>query len=268
MTENGAKERTPRIGVYLCHCGSNIAGMVNIPEVSEFATELDNVTLVRDYRFMCSEPGQELIAKDINEQGLERVVVAACSPLMHEKTFREAVEEADLNRYLMQMANVREHCSWVTADGSYATEKAKALVAAAVGKAVWLEPLEPGIQAALTIAEAGKKVYLVERSPTLGGHMSHFDKTFPTLDCAACILTPKMVAVGKHPNVELLTWSEIEEVSGYIGNFTIKIRKKQRFVDMDRCNGCGDCWEECPSTTSPRKRRITIEGRLINERVL
>ncbi|MBW2559161.1 MAG: CoB--CoM heterodisulfide reductase iron-sulfur subunit A family protein [Deltaproteobacteria bacterium] len=285
MTENGTNEKTPRIGVYLCHCGSNIAGMVNIPEVAEFAKELDDVALVRDYRFMCSEPGQELIAKDIREQGLERVVVAACSPLMHEKTFREAVETADLNRYLMQMANVREHCSWVTADGSYATEKAKALVAAAVGKAVWLEPLEPkkvpihpdtlivgggiaGIQAALTIAEAGKKVYLVERSPALGGHMSHFDKTFPTLDCAACILTPKMVAVGKHPNVELLTWSEIEEVSGYIGNFTVKIRKKQRFVDEDRCNGCGDCWEECPSTTLPRKRRITIEGRLINERVL
>ena len=278
-------KKSPRIGVYLCHCGSNIAGMVNIPDVARYSGEMDNVALVRDYRFMCSEPGQELIKQDIIEQGLDRVVVAACSPLMHEKTFREACESAGLNRYLLEMANVREHCAWVTAKGNLATEKAKALVNAAVAKAVWLEPLETktvpvnpdtvvigggiaGIQAALNIAESGKKVYLVERSPSLGGYMSHFDKTFPTLDCAACILTPKMVTVGKHPNIELMTMSEVEDVSGYIGNFKVKIRKNPRYVHMDKCTGCGKCWEECPSSTSPRNRRVRIGDKVINERQL
>jgi heterodisulfide reductase subunit A len=284
MTDNKDR-KSPRIGVYLCHCGSNIAGMVNIPDVAKYAEEIDDVVLVRDYRFMCSEPGQELIKQDIVEEKLDRVVVAACSPLMHEKTFREACEGAGLNRYLLEMANVREHCSWVTAKGNLATIKAKALVNAAVAKAVWLEPLETkkvpvhpdtviigggiaGIQAALNIAESGKKVYLIERTPSIGGYMSHFDKTFPTLDCAACILTPKMVAVGKHPNIELLTMSEIEDVSGYIGNFKVKIRKNPRYVDMDKCTGCGKCWEECPSSTSPRNRRVIIGDKVINERKL
>jgi len=279
------KKESPRIGVYLCHCGSNIAGMVNIPEVARYSEGLGDVVLVRDYRFMCSEPGQELIKQDIIESKLDRVVVAACSPLMHEKTFREACEAAGLNRYLFEMANVREHCAWVTLQGDRATEKAKALVSAAVAKAVYLEPLETkkvpvnpdtivvgggiaGIQAALNIAESGKKVYLVERSPTIGGYMSHFDKTFPTLDCSACILTPKMVAVGKHPTIELLTMSEIEDVSGYIGNFTVKIRKNPRYVRLERCNGCGKCWEECPSSTSPRSRRVTIGDKVINEKQL
>jgi heterodisulfide reductase subunit A len=284
MTDNKDR-KSPRIGVYLCHCGSNIAGMVNIPDVAKYAEEIDVVVLVRDYRFMCSEPGQELIKQDIVEEKLDRVVVAACSPLMHEKTFREACEGAGLNRYLLEMANVREHCSWVTAKGNLATIKAKALVNAAVAKAVWLEPLETkkvpvhpdtviigggiaGIQAALNIAESGEKVYLIERTPSIGGYMSHFDKTFPTLDCAACILTPKMVAVGKHPNIELLTMSEIEDVSGYIGNFKVKIRKNPRYVDMDKCTGCGKCWEECPSSTSPRNRRVIIGDKVINERKL
>ncbi len=277
------KKESPRIGVYLCHCGSNIAGMVNIPDVSRYSAEMENVALVRDYRFMCSEPGQDLIKKDIIDAKLDRVVVAACSPLMHEKTFREACEAAGLNRYLLEMANVREHCAWVTVQGNLATEKAKALVSAAVAKAVWLEPLETktvpvnpdtvvigagiaGIQAALNIAESGKKVYLVERSPSIGGYMSHFDKTFPTLDCAACILTPKMVTVGKHPNIELMTLSEVEDVSGYIGNFKVKIRKNPRYVNLDKCTGCGKCWEECPSSTSPRNRRIRIGDKVINER--
>jgi len=274
-----------RIGVYLCHCGSNIAGMVDISEVARFAEQLENVAFVRDYRFMCSEPGQELIKKDIKESEIDRVVVAACSPLMHEKTFREACEEAGLNPYLLQIANVREHCSWVTERGPDATEKAKMLVSAAVAKATYLEPLErrkvpvhpdtlivgggiAGIQAALNLAEAGKKVYLVEKTPSIGGHMSDFDKTFPTLDCAACILTPKMVAVGKHANVELLTWAEVVGVSGYIGNFKVKIRKKARYVDLTKCNGCGECWGECPSTTVPRKRRVRIENRIIREKTL
>lgn len=285
MIKKRNDEISPRVGVYLCHCGSNIAGMVNIPDVAQRVGELKDVVLVRDYRFMCSEPGQELIRKDIVGYGLNRIVVAACSPLMHEKTFREACEAAGLNRYLLQMANVREHCSWVTKEGPRATEKARALVTAAVARAIYLEPLETekvpihpdtlivgagiaGIQAALNLAEAGKKVYLVERTPSIGGHMSHFDKTFPTLDCAACILTPKMVAVGRHSNVELLTWSEIEDMSGYVGNFKVKIKKKARYVDLDKCNGCGECWEACPRITSPRKRRILIEGRLINEKVL
>jgi heterodisulfide reductase subunit A len=273
-----------RIGVYLCHCGSNIAGMIDIADVARSAEQFGNVVFVKDYRFMCSEPGQELIKRDISESKIDRVVVAACSPLMHEKTFREACEEAGLNPYLLQIANVREHCSWVTGPGPAATEKAKALVSAAVAKARYLEPIErrtvpvhpdtvvigggiAGIQAALNLAEAGKKVYLVERTPSIGGHMSHFDKTFPTLDCAACILTPKMVAVGKHRNVELLTYAEVVGVSGYIGNFKVKIRKKARYVDIEKCNGCGECWGECPSTTVPGKRRIVIENRIIRERV-
>jgi heterodisulfide reductase subunit A len=284
MTDK-AKKESPRIGVYLCHCGSNIAGMVDISEVARHSEGLGNVALVRDYRFMCSEPGQELIKQDIVESGLDRVVVAACSPLMHEPTFRSACEAAGLNRYLLEMANVREHCAWVTSRGDMATDKAKALVSAAVAKAVYLEPLETkkvpvnpvtvivgggiaGIQAALNIAESGKKVYLVERSPTIGGYMSHFDKTFPTLDCSACILTPKMVAAGKHPNIELMTMSEIEDVSGYVGNFTVKIRKNPRYVHLDRCTGCGRCWEECPSSTSPRNRRVRIGNKVINEKQL
>ncbi len=285
MIDDTKNKETLRIGVYLCHCGSNIAGMVDINKVARHSEGLGNVALVRDYRFMCSEPGQELIKQDIIESKLDRVVVAACSPLMHEQTFREACEEAGLNRYLFEMANVREHCAWVTRQGDRATEKAKALVSAAVAKAVYLEPLETkrvpvnpntvvvgggiaGIQAALNIAESGKKVYLVERSPTIGGYMSHFDKTFPTLDCSACILTPKMVAVGKHPNIELLTMSEIDDVSGYVGNFKVRIRKNPRYVRLDRCTGCGKCWEECPSSTSPSDRRVKIGDKVINEKQL
>jgi heterodisulfide reductase subunit A len=285
MKKPAEKTDSPRIGVYLCHCGSNIAGMINIPEVARYCKELENVVLVRDYRFMCSEPGQTLIKQDIIDSELNRVVVAACSPLMHEKTFREACESAGLNRYLMVMANVREHCSWVTLEGTRATDKARALVGGAVAKAVYLEPLEvttvpvhpdtvvvgggiAGIQAALNIAESGKKVYLVERTPSIGGHMSHFDKTFPTLDCAACILTPKMVAAGNHPNIEMLTMSEIEDISGYIGNFKVRIRKRPRHIRLDRCTGCGRCWEECPSSTSPRSRRVRIGDKVINEKQL
>jgi heterodisulfide reductase subunit A len=283
MNERTGKAESVQIGVYLCHCGSNIAGMINIMEVADYAKALPNVAFVRDYRFMCSEPGQEIIKRDIRDGKINRVVVAACSPLMHEKTFREACEAEGLNPYLLQIANIREHCSWVTRLGRAATEKAEALVSGAVAKAAFLEaietrkvPIHPdtlvvgggiaGIQAALILGEAGKHVYLVERSPSIGGHMSHFDKTFPTLDCAACILTPKMVTVGKHPNIELLTWSDVEEISGYVGNFKVKIRQKARYVKTDLCNGCGICWEECPSRTVPRRRRILIDGRVINER--
>jgi heterodisulfide reductase subunit A len=252
-----------RTGVYICHCGTNIAGMVDVAAVSQYASQLDSVVIGRDYRFMCSEPGQEMIKKDIKELGLNRVVVASCSPTMHEPTFRKACEQAGLNRHLFQMANIREHCSWVTDDREKATEKAKALVQAAVRRVFLHEPLETrevpvnpstlvvgggiaGIQAALQIANSRHKVYLVEREPSIGGHMIQLDKTFPTLDCSACILSPNMSELGSHPYIELLTYSEVEEVSGYVGNFKARIRKKARYVDEEKCTGCGVCQEKCP----------------------
>ena len=254
-------ERRPRIGVYLCHCGSNIAATVDVRAVAEFAESLPAVVVVRDYTFMCSDPGQDLIKSDIREYGLNRVVVASCSPNLHGHTFRRACREGGLNPYLLEMANIREQCSWVHEDG--ATEKAEDLIEAAVMKVYHHEPLQPlevpinpdtlvvgggiaGIQAALDIANAGHKVYLVEREPSIGGHMIQLDKTFPTLDCSSCILTPKMSEVGSHPNIELLTYSEVEEVSGFIGNFKVKVRRKARYVDEGRCTGCGRCQEKCP----------------------
>jgi heterodisulfide reductase subunit A len=250
-----------RIGVYICHCGTNIAATINVKELVEFAASLRGVVVARDYMFMCSDPGQELIKKDIKELKLNRVVVASCSPLLHERTFRRVCRDGGLNPYLFEMANIREHCSWVHEDG--ATEKAKGLVRAAVAKVYYHQPLESmevsinpntlvvgggiaGIQAALDIANAGYKVYLVEREPSIGGHMIQLDKTFPTLDCSACILTPKMSDAGSHPNIELLTYSEVERVSGYIGNFKVSIRKKARYVDEDKCTGCGVCQTKCP----------------------
>lgn len=252
-----------RIGVYVCHCGTNIAGKVDVKGVAELAKSMADVVVSRDYVFMCSEPGQELIRKDIREHDLNRIVVASCSPLMHEPTFRRACAKAGLNQYLMQMANLREQCSWVTASKEEATEKAKTLVAAAIGKARFLRPIAErevavnqnvlvvgggiaGIQAALQCADAGYKVYLVEREQSIGGHMAMLDKTFPTLDCSACILTPKMVSVGQHPNIELMTWSEVESVGGRVGNMTVTVRRKAAYVDHDRCNGCGLCQEKCP----------------------
>ncbi len=253
----------PRIGVYICHCGANIAGTVDVEAVTEFAQGLDSVVVARNYKFTCSEPGQSMIKEDIQNLQLDRIVVAACSPQMHEPTFRRVCEEAGVNRYLFQMANIREHCSWVTNDSEQATEKAKALVNAAVRRVAYQEPLEvkgapvtaqalvvgggiAGIQAALDIAEAGHKVYLVEREPSIGGHMIQLDKTFPTLDCSACILTPKMAQVRSHPNIELMTYGEVEDVSGYVGNFKVKIRRKPRYVDESKCTGCGVCMEKCP----------------------
>ena len=255
----------PRIGVYICHCGANIADTVDVEAVTEFAQGLDSVVVARNYRFMCSEPGQNVIKEDIENLQLDRVVVAACSPQMHEPTFRRVCEEAGVNRYLFQMANIREQCSWVTHDKEQATKKAKALVAAAVRRVALQEPLEvrkapvtpaalvvgggiAGIQAALDIAEAGHKVYLVEREPSIGGHMMQLDKTFPTLDCSACILTPRMAQVRSHPSIELMTYSEVVEVSGYVGNFKVKIRRKPRYVDESKCTGCGVCSEKCPWT--------------------
>ncbi|MBE9482390.1 MAG: FAD-dependent oxidoreductase, partial [Chloroflexi bacterium] len=253
----------PRIGVYVCHCGSNIAGTVDVKEVAEFTQGLPSVVVAKDYIYMCSDPGQGMIKEDIRELGLNHVVVASCSPTLHEPTFRRVCQEAGINPYLFQMANIREHCSWVTEDKQQATEKAKALVSAAVRRVYYQKPLETrevpmnpntlivgggiaGIQAALEIADSEHKVYLVERTPSIGGHMIQFDKTFPTLDCSACILTPKMTLVGSHPFIELMTYSEVEEVSGYVGNFKAKIRKKARYVDINKCTGCNDCANVCP----------------------
>jgi len=257
------KDKEKRVGVYICHCGSNIAGTVDCEKVTEFAQGLDNVVIARDYKYMCSEPGQNLIKDDIKEQGLNRVVVASCSPRMHEPTFRRACQDAGLNQYLFEMANIREHCSWVHEDKEKATEKAKALVSAAVRRVLYHEPLEArevpvnpntlvvgggiaGIQAAIEIADSGHQVYLVEKEPSIGGHMAKFDKTFPTLDCAACILTPKMTTAGQHPYIRLMSYSEVTEVSGYVGNFKAKIKRKARYVDESKCTGCGECPKVCP----------------------
>lgn len=255
-----------RIGVYVCHCGSNIAGIVDVEDVSNWASEnLDErgVVVSRDYKFMCSSLGQELIEKDIQEQDLNRVVVAACSPHLHEKTFRTACSKAGLNPYLCELVSIREQVSWVHTDKGAATEKAKAVLSGGVERVHFHEPLEPlkvpinpatmvvgggiaGIQAALEIADGGFPVYLVEREPSIGGHMAQFDKTFPTLDCAACILTPKMVDAGDHDNIKLFTWSEVVRVDGYVGNFDVTIKQKPRYVNQDLCTGCGICVEKCP----------------------
>lgn len=252
-----------RIGVYVCHCGLNIAGSVDVEEVAKFAETLPHVVIARDNRYTCSDQGQELIKNDIREYKLNRVVVASCSPRLHEQTFRRVCEEAGLNKYLFEMANIREQCSWVHLHNrKEATEKAKDLVKMAVAKAILLEPaveLEvpitkktlvigggvAGIQAALDLADTGYKVYLVEKEPSIGGRMAQIDKTFPTMDCSICILAPKMSDVGRHPNIELLTNSEVVDVKGYIGNFTVKVLKKPRYV-TDDCTACGDCAEACP----------------------
>ena len=251
-----------KIGVYVCQCGINIAATVDVEEVSKEIEKLPNVAVSRYYKYMCSDPGQELIKKDIKDLKLDRVVVASCSPRMHEPTFRAALEEVGMNPYFFEMVNVREHCSWVHLDKELATEKAIELITGAVARAEFLEPLEKkevsvipkalvvgggiaGIQAALEIAEKGFKTYLVERSPSIGGRMAQLDKTFPTMDCSACILTPKMVDVARHPNIELLCYSEVVEVAGYIGNFRVKIQKKPRYVNMEKCVGCGVCAEKC-----------------------
>ena len=251
-----------KIAVYVCHCGSNIAGKVDVEQVVAWAAEQPNVVIAREYKYMCSDPGQELIRQDIQENGVNRVVVAACSPTMHEPTFRKAAADAGLNPFLLQMANVREHCSWVTEDGAEATEKAKRILNAQIHRLPFNVPLDPievpvnpavmvvgggiaGIEAALKLSATGKKVYLVEKKPSIGGHMAMFDKTFPTLDCAACILTPKMSAAGKDPNIELMAYSEVVEVEGYVGNFKVKVNKKARFVDTDKCTGCAACQDAC-----------------------
>ncbi|MGO8671892.1 MAG: FAD-dependent oxidoreductase [Capsulimonadaceae bacterium] len=261
---NGASPRGEevRIGFYVCHCGHNIAGTVDCVAVAEYVAGLPSVVVSRDYKYMCSDPGQEMIQKDIHEHGLNRIVVASCSPLLHEHTFRNAVEAGGLNPFYFQMVNIREHNSWVHTNRTEATDKAKALAHAAIKRIRFHTPLErakapihpdvlivgggiSGIHAAITLSNAGKKVYLVEREPSIGGHMAQLDKTFPTLDCSACILTPKMSEVRASKNVTLWTYSEIAKVEGYVGNYTVTVRRKPRYVIEDLCIGCQECIAEC-----------------------
>ena len=251
-----------KIGVFVCHCGVNIAQTVDVEAVKKFAKTLENVVVSEDYKYMCSDLGAKLIKDSIQKYHLDGIVIACCSPRMHEHTFRRVTEDGGLNQFNLEIANIREQCSWAHESKQGATEKAKALVRAAVAKTRMLESLTAhtitvtpkalvigggiaGIQSSLDLANAGYKVTLIERTPSIGGRMAQLDKTFPTLDCSSCILTPKMMEVANHPNIELLTYSEVIEVEGSIGNYTVKIKKHPRYVDVEKCTGCGDCAAAC-----------------------
>ncbi len=257
-----------RIGVFVCWCGENIARTVDVEQVAAAAGELPGVACAMTCKYMCSEPGQATIRQKIAEEHLTGVVVASCSPHMHLRTFRKAAEKEGLNPYLVEMANIREQCSWVHHDRREATAKAIDLVSMAVAKTRYDHSLAPieipltrralvigggvaGIQAALDIADAGYQVVLVEREPSIGGKMAGLSETFPTLDCSQCILTPRMVEAGQHPNITLHTYSEVESVEGFVGNFRVTVRKKARYIDTDKCTGCGQCWNSCPSKKNP-----------------
>ena len=257
-----------KIGVYICYCGENIGRTVDCAAVAKACAELPGVVDSVDYKYMCSDPGQNIIKNAIREKGLQGVVVASCSPHMHEKTFRRACSDSGLNPFLCEIANLREHCSWVHEDVPAATRKAIDLVRMAVEKVKRNGELEPirvpvtkralvvgggiaGIQAALDVANAGFEVVLVEKEPSIGGHMSQLSETFPTLDCSQCILTPRMVEVYQHPRIKLLSYSEVEKVEGFIGNFKVTIRRKARSVIEERCTGCGLCVQKCPTKKAP-----------------
>ena len=257
-----------RIGVFVCHCGSNIAGTVDVKRVVEAIRTEPGVIHAEDYPYMCSEAGQQLIAKAIEEHKLTGIVVCSCSPRMHEATFRKAAANAGINSFMVEIANIREHCSWIHKDVEEGTEKAVILARAAIAKLNLDTPLHPGesrvvkralvigggiagIQSALDIADAGYEVDIVEKTPSIGGRMSQLDKTFPTLDCSACILTPKMVEAAAHEKINIYTYSEVEKVSGFVGDFKVDIRKKARYVDSTKCTGCGLCQEKCPSKKAP-----------------
>ena len=257
-----------KIVVFICHCGENIGATIDCEKVAAEAAKFDGVAFATDYKYMCSDPGQSLIRKAIEEQKLDGVVVAACSPRMHEPTFRRACSEAGLNPYLCEMANLREHCSWVHEKGEPTTAKAIDIVRGLVEKVKRNKPLKPievpitkkalvigggiaGIQAALDIANCGHQVILVEKEPSIGGHMSQLSETFPTLDCSQCILTPRMVEVAQHPNIKLYTYAELEHLDGFIGNFKATIRLKAKSVDEKICTGCGLCTTKCPQKRIP-----------------
>jgi heterodisulfide reductase subunit A len=257
-----------KIGVFVCHCGENISATVDCAKVAETAGNYDGVAFSVDYKYMCSDPGQNLIKSAIKEKGLTGVVVASCSPRMHEPTFRKACAEAGLNPFMCEMANLREHCSWVHEKGEATTEKAIDLVRILVEKVKYNHSLNEikvpvtktalvigggiaGIQASLDIANTGHKVILIERDPSIGGHMSQLSETFPTLDCSQCILTPRMVEVAQHPNITLYTYTELESLEGFIGNFKAKIRRKSKSLDEKLCTGCGQCTTKCPVKKIP-----------------
>jgi heterodisulfide reductase subunit A len=257
-----AKEEV-KVGVYICHCGGNISDTVDVARLREAAAKFKGVKVAETYEYVCSDPGQEMITDGIREQGLNRIVVASCSPRMHLDTFRRTVESAGLNPYFLEMANIREQCSWVHDDVEAATSKAIDLVRGAVERARYLEPLEmksmpvnrdvlvigggiAGIITSIELADKGYQVYLVERSPSIGGHMAQLSKTFPTLDCSQCILTPKMVYAGQHPNIEIISMAEPIAVEGSPGNYRVLIKKRPRFVDATKCTACGECEKVCP----------------------
>jgi len=252
-----------RIGVYVCECGPNISDALDLDAVVNSAQGLENVVLVRRFRLLCSEEGQELIEKDIKDENLTRVVVAACSPKEHELTFKKHLERAGLNPFLLQIANIREQCAWVIKDKALATEKAKVMIRAAVERVIYHEALEikeiecqpdtlvvgagvAGLSAALALAQKNRKVYLVEKLPSIGGKVARYEEVFPNLECASCMLDPILDDVLHHENIEVLTYSEIQEVLGFYGNFVVKVKKKARFVDLKSCIGCGACFEVCP----------------------
>ncbi len=257
-----------RIGVFICWCGENIARTVDVAQVADACRDIPGVRCAEHYKYMCSDPGQALVREKIASERLDGVVVASCSPHMHLKTFRRAAANAGLNPYLVEMANIREHCSWVHQDRELATDKAIGIVRLAVAKVKRNRALTPirvpvtrralvigggvaGIQASLDIADAGYEVVLVEREPSIGGKMAGLSETFPTLDCSQCILTPRMVEAGQHPRIRLYTYSEVESVDGFIGNFTATIRRKARYVDTEKCTGCGECSKACPLKRNP-----------------
>ena len=257
-----------KVGVFVCHCGENISATVDCAKVAETAGNYEGVAFSVDYKYMCSDPGQNLIKSAIKEKGLDGVVVASCSPRMHEPTFRKACAEAGLNPFMCEMANLREHCSWVHEKGEATTEKAIDLVRILVEKVKYNHSLSEikvpvtktalvigggiaGIQASLDIANTGHKVILIEKDPSIGGHMSQLSETFPTLDCSQCILTPRMVEVAQHPNITLYTYTELESLEGFIGNFKAKIRRKSKSLDEKLCTGCGNCTTKCPVKKIP-----------------
>lgn len=267
-----------KIGVFVCWCGSNIAATVDVEAVSQALSKEHGVVFSTNYQYMCSQTGQDLIRDKIKEFGLTGVVVCSCSPRMHENTFRKTCEKAGLNPYLVEIANIREQCSWIHKDKAAATEKAIILGRAAIAKVQLNAPLHTGtspvkkralvigggiagIQTALDIADAGFPVDIVEKQPTIGGKMTQIDKTFPTLDCAACILTPKMVDCAQNENIRIFAYSQVEAVQGFVGNFKVTIRKKARFVDPDKCTGCGLCTEKCPQKKVPNEFNLGLDTR-------
>jgi heterodisulfide reductase subunit A len=258
-----AKNKEKRIGLFVCHCGVNIAGVVDVEKVAQVLKDYPGVTFSTDYVYMCSDPGQQMIIDTIKEKHLDGIIVAACSPTLHEKTFQEAARLAGLNPYQIEIANIREQDSWVHTDKEKATKKAVKIVKAHVAKARQNENLDPikvdvtrralvigggvsGLQAAMDIADHGYEVILVEKNPSIGGKMIQLSETFPTLDCSQCILTPKMVEVSRHSRIKLLTYHEVDSISGFIGNFKVRIKKKPRYVDETLCNLCNECEKVCP----------------------